>query len=65
MDKKIFTIEEQCNNQKNKIYAHLSHEVHSKGAGRPSHFLPHGMMGGVPLGGDTSLFLRENGETVA
>ena len=33
MDKKIFTLEEQCNNQNNKIYAQLSHEVCSEGAG--------------------------------
>jgi len=65
MDKKIFTIEEQCNNQKNKIYAHSSHQVCSEGVGRLSHFLPHGMVGGVPSGSDTSLFLRENGETGA
>jgi hypothetical protein len=32
-DKKIFTIEEQYNNQYNKIYAQMSLEVHSEGAG--------------------------------
>jgi len=33
MDEKIFTIEEQYNNQNNKIYAQKSLEVHSEGAG--------------------------------
>jgi len=33
MDEKIFTIEEQYNNQYNKIYAHTSLEVHFEGAG--------------------------------
>jgi len=32
-DEKIFTIEEQCNNQYNKIYAQKSLEVRSEGAG--------------------------------
>ena len=32
-DEKIFTIEEQYNNQYNKIYAQTSVEVHSEGAG--------------------------------
>jgi hypothetical protein len=32
MDEKIFAIEEQYNNQYNKIYAQMSLEVHSKGA---------------------------------
>jgi len=34
MDEKFFTIEEQYNNQ-NKIYAQISLEVHSVGAGMP------------------------------
>ena len=33
MDEKIFTIEEQNNNQYNKIYVEMSLEVHSEGAG--------------------------------
>jgi len=35
----------------------------SKDAGRPLPFLYHGLMGGVPSGGDTSSFLQERGET--
>jgi hypothetical protein len=52
-DEKIFTIEEQYNNQ-NKIYTQTSLEVCSKGAGRPSPFLLHGLVGGAPSGGDIS-----------
>jgi hypothetical protein len=37
--------------------------VHSEGAGMPSHFLRHGLVEGVPSGGDTSSFLQERGET--
>jgi hypothetical protein len=37
MDEKIFTIKKQYNNQDNKIYAQMSLEVHSEGAGQPSH----------------------------
>jgi hypothetical protein len=55
-DRKFFTNEEQCNNQNNKIYAQTSLEVHSEGAGMPSPFLCNGLVGGVPSGGDTSLF---------
>jgi len=58
MDEKIFTIEEQYNNRNNKIYAQKSLEVHSGGAGRPSPFLLHGLVGGVPSGGDTSSFFK-------
>jgi len=61
-DDKIFTIEEQCNNQY-KIYAQMFFEVHSGGAGRPSPFLCQGLVGGVPSGGHTSSFLQERGET--
>ena len=43
-DEKIFTIEEQYNNQNNKIYAQTSLVVSSECAGRPSHFLRHGMV---------------------
>ena len=64
-DEKIFTIEEQYNNQNNKIYAQTSREVYSDGAGMPSSFLRHGLLAGVPSGGDTSSFLRERGETGA
>jgi hypothetical protein len=63
MDEKLFTIEEQYTNQKNKIYAQMSLEVHSEGAGMPSPFLRHGLVGGVSSGGDTSSFLQEGGET--
>jgi len=62
-DKKFFTIEVQYNNKKNKIYAQTSLEVHSEGAKRPSLFPHHGLVGGVPSGGDTSSFLQEKGET--
>jgi len=36
---------------------------HSEGAGRPSPFLCHGLVEGVPPGGDTSSFLQERVET--
>jgi len=62
-DEKFFTIEEQYNNQNNKIYAQTSLEVHSEGAGMPSPFLHDGLVGGVPSGGDTSSFLQERSET--
>jgi len=62
-NEKFFTIEEQYNNQNNKIHAQKSLEVRSEGAGMPSPFLRHGLMGGVPSGGDTSSFLHESGET--
>jgi hypothetical protein len=62
-DEKIFIIEEQYNNQNNKIYAQTPLDVHSEGAGTPSLFLRHGLVGGVPSGGDTSEFLQESGET--
>jgi hypothetical protein len=62
-DEKSFTIEEQYNNQNNKIYAQTSLEVRSEGAGLPLPFLRHGFVGGVPSGGDTSSFLPERGET--
>ena len=41
MDEKIFSIEEQYNNQNNKIYAQTSHEVSSEGAGghHPSYIM--------------------------
>jgi hypothetical protein len=54
-DEKFFTIKEQYN--KNKIYALTSLEVHTEGAGMPSPFLRHGLVGGVPSGGDKSSFL--------
>ena len=41
----------------------MSLEVHSEGAGMPSPFLCHGLVGGVPSRGDTSSFLQERGET--
>ena len=63
MDEKFFTIEEQYNNQNNKLYAQMSLEVHSEGAGMPSPFLRHGLVGGVPSGGDTSSFFQERRET--
>jgi len=63
MDEKIFTIKEQYNNQNNKIYAQTFLEVCSEGAGGPSPFLHHGLVGGVPSGGDTSSYLQERVET--
>jgi hypothetical protein len=56
MDDKFFTIEEQYNKKNNKNYAQTSLEVHSEGAGMPSPFLCHGLVGGVPSGGDTFIF---------
>jgi len=35
----------------------------SESTGRPPPFLRHGLVGGVPSGGDTSSFLQERGET--
>ena len=62
-DENFFTIKERCNTQNNKIYAQTSLAAHSEGAGIPSPFLHHGLVGGVPSGGDTSSFLQERGET--
>jgi len=62
-DEKFFTIEEQYNNQNNKIYAQTSLAIHSEGAGMPSPFLLHGLLGSVPSGSDTSSFLQARGET--
>ena len=56
-------MQEQYNNQNKKIYAQTSLEVRSEGAGRPSPFLRHGLVGGVSSGGETSSFLQERGET--
>jgi hypothetical protein len=61
-DKKIFTTEEQYNNQYNKIYAQTSLQVCFEGAGRRSPFLHRGLVGSVPSGGDTSSFLQERGK---
>jgi hypothetical protein len=58
-DEKFFTIEEQYNNQKNKIYDQTSLEVLSEGAGMPSPFLDHGLVGGVPSGSDSFIFARK------
>jgi hypothetical protein len=57
MDKKIFSIEKQYNNQYNKIYAQTSLEVSSVGVGE--HHASYVMVWwrGVPSGGDTSSFL--------
>jgi len=60
-DEKFFTIEEQYNNQ-NKIYAQTSREVRYEGAGMPSSFLRHGLVGGLLSRRDTSSFLQERGE---
>jgi len=65
MDEKFFTIEEQYNSQNDKFYAQTLLEVHSEGTGMLSPFLHHGLVGGVPLEGDTSSFLQERGETGA
>jgi hypothetical protein len=59
MDEKFFTIEEQYNNQNNKICVQTSLEVHSEGAGMPAPFLCHGLVGGVPSGGDIFIFTRK------
>jgi len=58
-DEKFFTIEEQYNNQNNKISAQTSLGVHSESAGMPSPFLRHGLLGGVPSGGDIFIFARK------
>jgi len=63
-DEKFFTIEEQYNNQNNKIYAQTSFELHSESVGMLSPFLRHGLVGGVPSWGDASSFLQDRGETV-
>ena len=60
MVEKFFTIQEQYKNQNNKIYAQTSLEVCSEGAGRPSHFLRHGMLG-VSHQGVTPLHFCEKG----
>jgi hypothetical protein len=59
-DKKIFTIEEQYNNQYNKIYAQTSLEVHSEGAGghHPSYVM---VWWGVSHQGVTPLHFCKNG----
>jgi len=36
---------------------------YSEGTGRPSPFLHYGLVGGIPSGGDISLFLQDRGET--
>jgi hypothetical protein len=59
-DKKFFAIEEQYNNQNNKICAQTPLEVLSEGTGMPSPFLHHYLLGDVPLEGDTSTFLQES-----
>jgi hypothetical protein len=64
-DEKFFTIEEQYNNQNNKIYAQMSLEGHSEDAGIPSPFLRHGLVGSVPSGADTSSFLQERVKLVS
>jgi len=43
-DKKIFTIEDQYNNQYNKIYVQTSLEVRSEGTEMLSPFLRHGLV---------------------
>jgi hypothetical protein len=59
MDKKIFTIMKQYNCQNDKIYAQTSREGKEKvpRVERPSPFIHHGLVEGVPSGGDTSSFL--------
>jgi hypothetical protein len=59
-DGKFFTIEEQYNNQNNKIYAQTSFEVHSEGAGMPSYVMA---WWEVSHQGVTSSFLHKRGET--
>jgi hypothetical protein len=67
LDKKIFTIKEQYNHQNNKIYVQMSHEVRKtfQGCKQAITCVCHGLVGGVPPGGNTSSFLRERGETGA
>ena len=62
-DENFFTIEDQHNNQNNKIYAQATIAVHSESAEMPSPFLLHGLVGGVLSGGDTSSVLQASGET--
>jgi len=64
-DEKFSTIEEQYSNQKKRVMLRSPLEVHSEGAWMPSPFLRHGLVGGVPTGGDTSSFLQERGEAGA
>ena len=59
MDEKFFIFEEQYIHHNNMIYSQTSLEVHSEGAGMPSPFLRHGLVGGVP----SSSLLQERGET--
>jgi len=61
-DKKIFTIEKQCNNLY-KIYAQTSLEVRSEGAGghHPSYIMVWWVGGGVSHQGVTSLHFCEKG----
>ena len=63
-NEKFSTIEEHHNKQ-NKNYAETSLEVRSEGAGMPLPLLRHGLVGGVPSGGDISSFLQQRGETGA
>ena len=58
-EEKIFIIQEQYNNQNNKIYAQTSLEVRFEGARRPLTFLGQGLLGGVPSRGDTPSFLQQ------
>jgi len=64
-DEKFFTIEEQYNNQKNKIYAQTSLEVHSEGAGKPSPFLRHGLVVGVTSGVKHLHFCKKGAKLVS
>jgi len=57
-DEKNITIEEQYNNQYNKIHAQTSLEVRFEVAGTPSAFLHRGL-----VGGDTFSFLQVRGES--
>jgi hypothetical protein len=61
-DEKMFTIEEQYNNQYNEIYAQTSLEVRSEGAGGHHYSYVMVWRGGVPSGGDTSSYLQERCE---
>ena len=65
MEEKIFTIEEQYNEQNNKIYAQTSLEMHSEGAGMLSPFLCHVLVGGVPSGGDSLHFCKKGVKLVS
>jgi hypothetical protein len=62
-DEKVFTIEEQYNNQ-NKIHDQTSLKMHSEGAGMPPPY-GYGLVGGVPSGGDIFIFGKKRVKLVS